>query len=102
MFSDQPDVIYAIRNVSPIVAACNENGTMLASDVVALGASAEKYIVVPEYVIMELHKTEIKLFHLDGKPCEAEYIDIDWDTTRSGKGSYPFYMEKEIMEQPDA
>ena len=51
---------------------------------------------------MELHKTEIKLFHLDGKPCEAEYIDIDWDTTRSGKGSYPFYMEKEIMEQPDA
>lgn len=102
MFRDQPDVIYAIRNVSPIVAACNENGTMLASDVVALGASAEKYIVVPEYVIMELHKTEIKLFHLDGKPCEAEYIDIDWDTTRSGKGSYPFYMEKEIMEQPDA
>lgn len=102
MFSDQPDVIYAIRNVSPIVAACNENGAMLASDVVALGASAEKYIVVPEYVIMELHKTEIKLFHLDGKPCEAEYLDIDWDTTRSGKGSYPFYMEKEIMEQPEA
>lgn len=102
MFRDQPDIIYAIRNVSPIVAACNENGTMLASDVVALGASAEKYIVVPEYVIMELHKTEIKLFHLDGKPCEAEYMDIDWDTTRSGKGSYPFYMEKEIMEQPDA
>ena len=102
MFSDQPDVIYAIRNVSPIVAAYNENGTMLASDVVALGSSAKKYMVVPEYVIMELHKTEIKLFHLDGKPCEAEYIDIDWDTTRSGKGSYPFYMEKEIMEQPDA
>ncbi len=102
MFSDKPDVIYAIRNVSPIVAACNENGTMLASDVVALGASAKKYIVVPEYVIMELHKTDIKLFHLDGKPCEAEYMDIDWDTTRSGKGSYPFYMEKEIMEQPDA
>lgn len=102
MFKDQPDVIYAIRNVSPIVAACNENGSMLASDVVALGASAKKYLVVPEYVIMELHKEEIKLFHLDGEPCEAEYMEIDWDTTRSGKGSYPFYMEKEIMEQPDA
>ena len=35
MFTDQPDVIYAIRNVSPIVAAYNDNGTMLASDVVA-------------------------------------------------------------------
>lgn len=102
MFADQPDVIYAIRNVSPIVAAYNENGTMLASDVVALGGTAEKYIVVPEYVIMELHKDEIKLFELNGKPCEAEFIDIDWDTTRDGKGNYPFYMEKEIMEQPDA
>lgn len=102
MFADQPDVIYAIRNVSPIVAAYNENGTMLASDVVALGATAKKYIVVPEYVIMELHRDEIKLFDLNGKPSETEFIDIDWDTTRGGKGNYPFYMEKEIMEQPEA
>ena len=102
IFTDQPDVIYAIRNVSPIVAAYNENGTMLASDVVALGATAKKYMVVPEYVILELHKEEIKLFGMDGRQREAEFMEIDWDTTRDGKGSYPFYMEKEIMEQPDA
>lgn len=102
MFADQPDVIYAIRNVSPIVAAYSGNGTMLASDVVALGAAAKQYMVVPEYMIMELHRDEIKLFDLNGKPHQTEFIDIDWDTTRSGKGNYPFYMEKEIMEQPDA
>ncbi|MCD7826307.1 MAG: glutamine--fructose-6-phosphate transaminase (isomerizing) [Clostridiaceae bacterium] len=102
LFADQPDTIYAIRNVSPIVAAYNDNGTMLASDVAALGATAEKYMVVPEYVITELHKNEIKLFDLEGKPVEPEFITIDWDTTRDGKGNYPFYMEKEIMEQPDA
>lgn len=101
MFADRPDVIYAIRNVSPIVAAYNENGTMLASDVVALGSTAKEYMVVPEYVILELHKEEIKLFDLNGKQCEAEFMQIDWDTTRDGKGSYPFYMEKEIMEQPE-
>ena len=97
MFADQPDIIYAIRNVSPIVAAYSGNGTMLASDVVALGAAAKQYMVVPEYMIMELHKDEIKLFDLNGKPHQTEFIDIDWDTTRSGKGNYPFYMEKEIM-----
>ena len=102
MFADQPDIIYAIRNVSPIVAAYSGNGTMLASDVVALGAAAKQYMVVPEYMIMELHRDEIKLFDLNGKPHQTEFIDIDWDTTRSGKGNYPFYMEKEIMEQPDA
>ncbi|MCI8339175.1 MAG: glutamine--fructose-6-phosphate transaminase (isomerizing) [Lachnospiraceae bacterium] len=101
MFVDQPEVIYAIRNVSPIVAACNQNGTMLASDVAALGSTADKYMVIPEYVITELHKNEIKLFDLKGKPVEPHFMDIDWDTTRDGKGKYPFYMEKEIMEQPD-
>lgn len=100
MFVDQPEVIYAIRNVSPIVAANNDNGTMLASDVAALAGTADKYMVIPEYVITELHKNEIKLFDLNGKPVAAEFINIDWDTTRDGKGKYPFYMEKEIMEQP--
>ncbi len=102
MFVDQPDVIYAIRNVSPIVAAYNDNGTMLASDVVALGATAKEYIVIPEYVITELHREEIKMFDLAGRQIHPEFIKIDWDTTQGGKGKYPFYMEKEIMEQPDA
>ncbi len=102
LFDDQPDVIYAIRNVSPIVAAYSEEGTMLASDVVALGSHADKYMVVPEYQILELHKDRIDLFDLDGRKTESEFLEIDWDTTRDGKGKYPFYMEKEIMEQPEA
>lgn len=102
MFDDIPDVIYAIRNVSPIVAAYTEDGTMLASDVVALGAHAKEYMVVPEYQIVELHKDCIKLFDLKGKEVEPKFMEIDWDTTRDGKGKYPFYMEKEIMEQPEA
>lgn len=102
MFDDIPDIIYAIRNVSPIVAAYTEDGTMLASDVVALGAHAKEYMVVPEYEIVELHKDGIRLFDLKGKSVEPKFMEIDWDTTRDGKGNYPFYMEKEIMEQPEA
>ena len=102
IFDDIPDIIYAVRNVSPIVAACTEDGTMLASDVVALGAHANEYVVIPEFEIVELHKDGIKLFDFKGKEHAPEFTEIDWDTTRSGKGNYPFYMEKEIMEQPDA
>lgn len=102
IFDDQPDVIYAIRNVSPIVAAYTGDGTMLASDVAALGAQAKQYLVIPEYEIVELHENEIKVFTLDGKEQTPKFLDIDWDVTRDGKGNYPFYMEKEIMEQPEA
>lgn len=102
MFDDIPDIIFAIRNVSPIVAAYREDGTMLASDVTALGGQTAQYMVVPEYHIVELHQDAIRLYDLNDRLCEAEFLDIDWDTTRDGKGQYPFYMEKEIMEQPDA
>ena len=102
IFDDIPDVIFAIRNVSPIVAAYREDGTMLASDVAALGGQATSYMVVPEYHVVELHIDDIRVYNMKNELCEAEFLDIDWDTTRAGKGNYPFYMEKEIMEQPEA
>ena len=102
IFDDIPDVIFAIRNVSPIVAAYREDGTMLASDVAALGGQAASYMVVPEYHVVELHTDDIRVYNMKNELCEAEFLDIDWDTTRAGKGNYPFYMEKEIMEQPEA
>ena len=102
IFDDIPDVIFAIRNVSPIVAAYREDGTMLASDVAALGGQATSYMVVPEYHVVELHTDDIRVYNMKNELCEAEFLDIDWDTTRAGKGHYPFYMEKEIMEQPEA
>ena len=102
IFDDIPDVIFAIRNVSPIVAAYREDGTMLSSDVAALGGQATSYMVVPEYHVVELHTDDIRVYNMKNELCEAEFLDIDWDTTRAGKGNYPFYMEKEIMEQPEA
>lgn len=102
IFDDIPAVIFAIRNVSPIVAAYREDGTMLASDVAALGGHASSYMVVPEYHVVELHSDAIRVYNAKNELCEAEFLDIDWDTTRAGKGHYPFYMEKEIMEQPEA
>lgn len=102
IFDDISDVIFAIRNVSPIVAAYREDGTMLASDVAALGGQATSYMVVPEYHVVELHTDDIRVYNMKNELCEAEFLDIDWDTTRAGKGNYPFYMEKEIMEQPEA
>lgn len=102
IFDDIPDVIFAIRNVSPIVAAYREDGTMLASDVAALGGQATSYMVVPEYHVVELHTDDIRVYNMKNELCEAEFLDIDWDTTRADKGNYPFYMEKEIMEQPEA
>ena len=34
--------------------------------------------------------------------CYQKYLSVDWELNSAGKNGYPFYMEKEIMEQPEA
>ncbi len=102
MFSDIPGVIYSIRNVSPIVATLSEEGSMLASDVTALCRFTDRYFVVPEYTILELKPDSVLLETLDGTEVTPEYQTMNWEKNSAEKNGYPFYMEKEIMEQPKA
>jgi len=102
MFDDIPDVIFSIRNVSPIVATISGEGALLASDVTALCRFTNRYFVVPEYHILMLKKDAIELENLKGEKVEPEYLVVDWELNSSEKNGYPFYMEKEIMEQPEA
>ena len=101
MFSDHPDKIYSVRNVSPIVAAKTEAGSMLASDVTAIGKYTDRYLVVPEYHVLELGEDALTLYDFDGKEVEPEYLTIDFELNVSEKGGFPFYMEKEMHEQPE-
>lgn len=102
MFADIDDVIYSVRNVSPIVATYCEQGAMLASDLTALCRFTNRYFVVPEYHILELRKEGVALRDFNGNEVEPEYLEVDWELNSAGKAGYPFYMEKEIMEQPRA
>ncbi len=102
LFADRPGTIYAVRNVSPIVAARCDDGCILASDVTALCQFTDRYFVVPEFHVLEMNADGLKLYDLSGDEAQPEYMTVDWDVSRADKGGYPFYMEKEIMEQPDA
>lgn len=102
LFDDQPDKIFAVRNVSPIVAAVTDGGAMLSSDVAAIVPYTQDYFVVPEFHVVSLSPEGIELFDLSGDREEIEWMKADWDVGKSGKEGYSFYMEKEIMEQPDA
>ena len=102
MFDDKPGVIYAVRNVSPIVATFCEKGAMLASDLTALCRFTNEYFIVPEEHILELYTDRIKLCDFEGHEVQPEFLEADWELNSAGKKGYPFYMEKEIMEQPTA
>ena len=102
MFQDIPDTIYAIRNVSPMVATSCERGSVIASDLTALIEFSKEYIVVPEYHILTLKKDGIDIQDLKGNKVTPQMLTVNWDITSAQKGGYPFFMLKEIYEQPDA
>lgn len=102
LFDDEPDTIYTVRNVSPVVIAKTESGSMLASDLTVIGQYTKDYFVLPEFHIAVLKRDEVLLYDMAGDEISYEWQTIDWDVDKSGKDGYPFYMEKEIMEQPEA
>ena len=101
MFDDIPNELFAVRNVSPIICCQNEDGAYIASDIMAIGEYSEKYFVLPEFSIAHITKDTIEVTDFNGNVIEPEYLTLDWDIKNSGKKGYPFYMEKEIMEQPE-
>ncbi|MBR3738285.1 MAG: glutamine--fructose-6-phosphate aminotransferase, partial [Eubacterium sp.] len=101
MFDDIPNKIFAVRNVSPIVCCQNENGAYIASDIMAIGEYSEKYFVLPEFSIAEISDDGFIIKDFSGNDVKPKVLTLDWDIKNSGKMGYPFYMEKEIMEQPD-
>lgn len=102
MFEDHPGKIFAVRNVSPMIAASSKQGSVIASDLTAVIAFTNEYFVVPEYHILTLTKEGIEVEDLKGNKVNPEILTVNWDITSAQKGGYPFYMLKEIYEQPDA
>ncbi|SFA88580.1 glucosamine--fructose-6-phosphate aminotransferase (isomerizing) [Acetitomaculum ruminis DSM 5522] len=102
LVEDEPGAIYAVRNVSPVVVAKGEDGCVLASDITALTPFSKEYFVLPEETVLKLTKDEITVKDFNGNEVEPEYCEIDWDVNAASKNGYPFFMEKEIAEQPKA
>lgn len=102
MFADKPGIIYAVRNVSPMVAAHGEDGSIIASDLTAVISFSKEYFVVPEYHILTMTKDSIKVEDLKGNPVEPQMLEITWDIAAAQKGGFPHFMLKEIYEQPEA
>ncbi|SFN81690.1 glucosamine--fructose-6-phosphate aminotransferase (isomerizing) [Pseudobutyrivibrio sp. JW11] len=100
MFDDKPDAIYAVRNVSPIVATTTDEATVLSSDPAALFKYSKEYFVLDERIILTANRDGISLEDFDGNPVEPNYTKVDWDVSAPGKQSYPYFMAKEIDEQP--
>lgn len=98
--ADEPGVIAVARKDSPIVIGRGENGSYVASDVIALIDATRDVVVLEDGQFAKLTPEGIFYTNAEGKAIEPAVTHIDWDIDMAEKGGYPDFMLKEICEQP--
>jgi glucosamine--fructose-6-phosphate aminotransferase (isomerizing) len=105
--SDHPDELVGVKVSSPLVVAMWGDGeAMLASDIPALLGThrADRPTIAPvdEGRIVSLMRDGVAAMDLDGVGVPLRSIEVDWNVAQAQKGGYPYFMRKEIDEQPAA
>jgi glucosamine--fructose-6-phosphate aminotransferase (isomerizing) len=100
--ADEPDLIVAARRNSPLVVGRGEGENFLASDVSAFIAYTRDAVEIGQDEIVELRADSITITDFSGAPAEGRPYRVDWDASAAEKGGYPYFMLKEILEQPAA
>jgi glucosamine--fructose-6-phosphate aminotransferase (isomerizing) len=105
--SDHPDELVGVKVSSPLVVAMWDDGeAMLASDIPALLGThhADRPTIVPvdEGWIVSITRDGVAFTDLEGAEVAVRPIEVDWNVAEAQKGGYPYFMRKEIDEQPAA
>jgi len=102
IFKDTPDIIYALRNESPLIIGESEKGNFIASDIPAMLTHTNEVYYPDNGEIAVIGKKDIKFYNDELVVIEKIKEKIHWDVETSDKGGYEHYMLKEIFEQPEA
>jgi len=91
MFADIPGAIYAVRCVSPLVAAYTHSGALAASDLTALIPYTRQYFVVPENQIVKLTPYKVQVYDLDDNfsKMQPELLTVNWNMDAAMKNGFP-------------
>lgn len=98
--SENPDLLIAARNESPLIIGLGENENFIASDVPAILKNTKKVIYLDNKEIAVLTKDGVSVYNLEGKKVEKKINKIEWDAEKAEKQGFAHFMLKEIFEQP--
>jgi glucosamine--fructose-6-phosphate aminotransferase (isomerizing) len=98
---DLPDTIVALRRRSPLLVGFGVGENLVASDLRALVARADRVVDLGEDEIAVVTPGTVSFHRADGTPVDHASRPIEEREQETGKGTYAHYMLKEIHEQPE-
>ncbi len=95
----EPDRLIGARRGSPMVVGVGDGEAFIASDISALISYTNKFMMLEDGDIAEVHKDNISVYDEHGKLCEREVRESKLTAGAIELGDYRHYMQKEIFEQ---
>jgi glutamine---fructose-6-phosphate transaminase (isomerizing) len=100
--SDEPGVIVAARNGSPLLVGVGENEWFVASDASPLLQHTRAVVYLDDGEMVVLTREGYRVRNLETARISKPVNQIDWDLATVERGGYPHFMLKEICEQPES
>ena len=94
------DTIYVAKNKSPLLIGLGDGYNMVCSDAMAMIRETSEYMEIHDKELVIVKKDSVEVMDYDGNAIERGSYTAEIDLSDIGKGTYPYYMLKEIDEQP--
>ena len=98
--NENPDVVYAAKNKSPLLLGRGDGFNVICSDAMAMIKETNQFVELMDGEIATLTVDDIKIETLAGDVITRASYTALLDANDLSKGTYPHYMAKEIDEQP--
>ncbi|MFW5444796.1 glutamine--fructose-6-phosphate transaminase (isomerizing) [Aerococcus urinaeequi] len=98
--SEQPGVVFAAKNKSPLLIGKGTDFNTIVSDAMASIDLTDQYIEIHDGEMVILTEEDVTIKNLAGETIERAPYTAQLDANDLDKGTYPYYMIKEIDEQP--
>lgn len=97
---ENPELIYVSKNKSPLLVGLGDDFNLVASDAIATLKQTNTYLEIEDGEIVLVEKEQVRIQKLDGTAVEREPFIVETDAADTEKGTYDYFMMKEIDEQP--
>ncbi|HFI2473135.1 TPA: glutamine--fructose-6-phosphate transaminase (isomerizing) [Streptococcus suis] len=98
--ANDADTIYVAKNKSPLLIGLGDGYNMVCSDAMAMIRETSEYMEIHDKELVIVKKDSVEVMDYDGNTIERGSYTAELDLSDIGKGTYPYYMLKEIDEQP--
>lgn len=97
---EDPDVVYAAKNKSPLLLGKGDGFNVICSDAMAMIKETNQFVELMDKEVAVVTKDSLSIENFSGDIIERNHYIAELDSNDLEKGTYPYYMLKEIDEQP--